>query len=76
MAPMKGGSPVDAYLSKIGPTPYHICYKSADMEADIEELKKKHFRISVPPAPAILFGGKRVVFLYSLAVGLVEVVEE
>lgn len=75
VAPMGEGSPVDMYLSKIGPTPYHICYKSDDIEADVEALKESRFKVSIPLAPAVAFGGKRVVFLYSLSVGLIEIVE-
>ena len=76
VAPMGEGSPVDMYLSKIGPTPYHICYRSSDIEADIAELQKKRFKVSIPLAPAIAFGNKRVVFMYSLSVGLIEIVED
>lgn len=76
VAPMSEGSPVDMQLSKIGPTPYHICYRSPNIEADIEKLKDCRFKVSVPLAPAIAFENKRVVFLYSLSVGLIEIVED
>lgn len=76
VAPMGEGSPVDMYLSKIGPTPYHICYRSSDIEADIAELQKNRFKVSIPLAPAIAFGNKRVVFMFSLSVGLIEIVED
>ncbi len=76
VAPMSEGSPVDGYLAKSGPMPYHICYKSSDLDGDIERLKANRFRVSVPPAPAIAFGNKRVVFMYSLSVGLIEIAEE
>lgn len=76
VAPKGEGSPVDMHLSKIGPTPYHICYKSDDIEADIERLKTSRFKVAIPLAPTIAFGGKRVVFLYSLSVGLIEIVED
>ena len=69
-------TPVDSYLEKTGPTPYHICYKSDDFEADIENLKKKRFAVVSSPAPAVAFGGRRVVFMYSLHAGLIEIVEE
>ena len=75
VAPMSDGSPVESQLSKIGPTPYHICYISSDIEADIR-LQKNRFKVTLPPAPAVAFGGRRVVFLYSLSVGLIEIVEE
>lgn len=76
VSPISEGSPVDMQLSKIGPTPYHICYKSNDIEADILRLKTARFKVSTPLAPAIAFGNKRVVFMYSLSVGIIEIVEE
>lgn len=76
VAPISNNTPVDAFLEKIGPTPYHICYKSNEIEADIERLQQKRFKVTIPLAPAVAFGGKRVVFLYSLSVGLIEIVEE
>lgn len=76
VAPISAGSPVDMHLSKIGPTPYHICYTSADIESDIERLQANRFKVSIPLAPAVAFGNKRVVFMYSLSVGLIEIVEE
>ncbi len=76
IAPMGNSSPVDKYLSKNGPTPYHICYKSAEIETDIEKLKASRFKVSIPLAQAIGFGNRRVVFMYSLSVGLIEIVED
>lgn len=76
VAPISSGSPVDAQLSKVGPTPYHICYKSLNIEDDIENLQKNRFKVSIPLTPAIAFNGKRVVFLYSLSIGLIEIIEE
>jgi len=69
-------SPVDGVLGKAGASPYHICYKSGQIDADIERLQKERFKVTVPLAPAVAFGGKRVVFMYSLTVGLIEIVEE
>ena len=69
-------SPVDSVLAKNGPTPYHICYISNNLDADVETLQKNRFKITVSPAAAVAFNGKRVVFLYSLSAGLIELVEE
>ena len=76
VSPISEESPVDMHLSKIGPTPYHICYKSDNIEADIESLTANGYKVLIPLAPAIAFGNKRVVFMYSIAVGLIEIVEE
>ena len=72
----EGITPISTYIQKIGACPYHICYKSENIENDIETLKKNRFKITVPLAPAIAFGGRRVVFMYSLSVGLIEIVEQ
>lgn len=76
VAPISDGSPVDSLLEKVGPVPYHICYKSDVIEEDIERLQNNRFKVTIPLAPAVAFGGKRVVFLYSLSIGLIEIVEE
>lgn len=68
-------SPVDAYLSKLGPTPYHLCYRTADLERELEGLQQQGYRVVIPPAPAVAFGGRRVVFLMHLQLGLLELVE-
>ena len=38
-ADRSGPSPVDSYLQKIGPVPYHICYRTEDLDAKIRELE-------------------------------------
>ena len=77
VAPLDKGkeSPVDSYISKIGPTPYHICYRSEAFDDDLEQLQQQGFKMTIPPAPAIAFGGKQVVFLMNLGLGLMEIVE-
>lgn len=68
-------SPVDGVLGKNGPTAYHICYETDDLDAEMESLSAARFRAVIPPAKAIAFGGRRVVFLMNLAIGLIELVE-
>jgi len=72
----KKESPVNAYLSKVGPTPYHICYVSESFDEDIEHLKKQGFKVIIEPAKAIAFAGKRVIFMMNLGLGLIEIVEK
>lgn len=72
-------SPVDTYLSKVGPTAYHICYKSSNLGGDISELEKQGFRVIIPPAFATAFYAghdRRVVFLIGKNSGIFEIVEE
>lgn len=72
---IENGSPVSSILKKTGPLPYHLCYISDNLEQDIAILEKQQFKVTVPPAPAIAFGGKRVVFMMHRHIGLIEVVE-
>lgn len=69
-------SPIDGFISKIGPTPYHICYKSNDLNGELEKLGTMGFKVTVLPATAVAFGGKRVAFMMSLGLGLIEIVED
>lgn len=71
----KEGSPVDVCLSKNGPTPYHICYKSDSFEEDIKRLEKNGYKVVIEEMPAIALGGAKVCFLYNSQIGLVEIVE-
>lgn len=69
-------SPLDGIMKKMGPTPYHICYRSSNLAKDIETLQAQGFKITVPPAKAIAFSGRKVVFMMNLCIGLIEIVEE
>ena len=71
----KQESPVDQYLSNVVGTPYHICYQSNNFDSEIESLKKQGFKVIIEPQPAVAFGGKRVVFMMNLGMGLMEIVE-
>ena len=77
VAPMdkKQESPVDQYLSNAVGTPYHICYESENLDAEIEELAKQGFKVVIEPRPAVAFGGRRVVFMMNIGFGLMEIVE-
>ena len=75
VAPTAEDSPVTRLLKTVGPTPYHLCYLSDDLDADVQTLRKKGVKTLLSPAPAIAFGGRRVVFMYSLAIGTFEIVE-
>lgn len=68
-------SPVDSYLNSIGSTPYHICYSSNDLDAEVDNLKKQGLKVIIEPKKAVAFQGRRVVFLMNLGFGLIEIVE-
>ncbi len=69
-------SPVDNYLINVRATPYHICYESSCFDSDVEKMERSGYKTIIPPAPAIAFQGKRVVFMMSLSIGLIEIVEK
>lgn len=69
-------SPVDQYLSNAVGTPYHICYESDNLDAEIEELKAQGNKVVIEPRPAVAFGGRKVVFMMNIGFGLMEIVEK
>lgn len=71
-----GECPIDNVLKTCGSTPYHICYKTNNIENEIKVLERQKFKIIVPLAPAVAFGEKRVVFLMNRVIGIIEIVEE
>ena len=69
------GSPVDTYLKNVGTIPYHICYQAEKLEDEIKKLTNQGFKTVTKPTEPVAFGGKKVVFLMNLNVGLMEIVE-
>ena len=77
ISPYETGSPVDNLIKKFKNAPYHICYKSENIEKDLEQLcKDGYLQISgIDPARAI-GSDSRVVFLMNPEIGMIELVEE
>jgi methylmalonyl-CoA/ethylmalonyl-CoA epimerase len=61
--PLNENSPVNNYLRKHGQTLHHLCFEVENLEAECELLRDKNYLITMPPTPAVAFGGRRVVFL-------------
>lgn len=76
ISPKDDTSPVCKNLQRNGVSLYHIFYETENLEESISELKKQKFIMVSKPSPAVAFGGKRVCFLFSKTVGLVELVEK
>lgn len=53
----------------------HLCFETSDIERTIQESLQKGAMVAREIAPAVAFGGRRIVFLYFLELGLVEFVE-
>lgn len=61
---------------KIGNAPYHICYEVDDLEKAISDLRQYRFVIWQEPHEAVALNGKRVAFLTSGKVGMIELLEQ
>ncbi|WP_166789540.1 VOC family protein [Cryobacterium sp. TMS1-20-1] len=75
IAPVDSNSPVDGILSKMGPTPYHLCFEVDDMNASLATFRKQGYVVASPPSPAPAINDSVVAFLYHSEIGLVELVE-
>lgn len=78
VAPLSGDSPIKKVLlkQKGSSSPYHICYEADSLDTAAAGLVAQGFVSVVDPADAPAIGGRRVQFLFSRAVGLVELVEK
>jgi len=77
VAPLASPSPVDGALKRGGPGPYHICYEVLSLDAAIEQLEDASMPYVVVSSatPAPLFNGRRVMFIMSPVLGLIELLE-
>ena len=71
-----GGTPVDGVLGKIGPTPYHICYRCHDLDATCRELVSQGYVICDEKHSAVAFDDRSVCFLIHPFMGMIELLEE
>jgi|SRR5690554_2294033 methylmalonyl-CoA/ethylmalonyl-CoA epimerase len=67
-------SPVVNTLKKSGVSPYHVCYEVDDIDIAIKELNEMSFFTLFDPVPAIAFENRLICYLYSVSVGLIELV--
>jgi methylmalonyl-CoA/ethylmalonyl-CoA epimerase len=65
---------VVAGLVERGHSYYHLCYEVADLATAVSTLTSGECRPVAPPAPAVLFDGRRVAFLLG-PIGLTELLE-
>lgn len=75
VSPVSEDSVVSGLMKKYKNCPYHICYETADFEADYAALTSNGFIAidTLTPAPAM--GGREVVFLNSAAIGIIELLK-
>lgn len=76
VAPMDGTGPIASSLDKRGPGIHHLCFRTDDIEADMDRLTAKGYRfIQDTPKPGA--HGSRVAFIHPKSTGgvLIELAE-
>ena len=72
--PTASDSPVRGILKR-GTKFYHLAYEVTHFDDAINLLESNEFRCVAPPAPAVAFGMRRIVFMISPTLTLLELIE-
>lgn len=72
----EGKKQIDNILSKVGVSPYYVCYETKDIETTIAELRKQRFLMLFKPVEAVAIDNKRICYMMHPEVGLIELVEQ
>ncbi len=75
VSPADSESVVAGLLKKYKNSPYHICYETPALEADLKALAVEGFTAIDTPTPAPALSGRRVVFLMNRFLGMIELLE-
>ncbi|MBQ7583649.1 MAG: VOC family protein [Lachnospiraceae bacterium] len=68
-------SDIYPFLKRTGSSPYHICYETDDLDAEISRFEAMGYTVFLDRAAAPAIGeGSEVVFLYHFQMGIVELV--
>ena len=76
VSPLNGEGPLVGYMAKRGPGLHHLCFRTDDLDADIERLRLKGYRFtSDGPTPGA--HDTRVIFIHPKSTGgvLIELAE-
>lgn len=78
VCPHDAASPIDRVLRRNGPSFYHVCYMTPQIDAALAAIEREGFNIIVisEPKPAVLFDGRKVAFLSVDGFGLIELLED
>ncbi len=76
VSPADSSSVVSGLIKKYKNSPYHICYETPDLDASLASLTAKGFTAIDAPAPAPALQNRRVVFLMSPFLGMIELMED
>lgn len=61
--PLNGEGPVQAFLDRKGGGMHHLCFRSDDLDADVERLKEKGYQF-LSDEPSIGAHNCRVIFIH------------
>ena len=75
IAPLGESSPVNSVLTKVGNSPYHICYEVDNIDAEISRLSGEAYLLVENANEALAIDKRKVAFLYHADMGLVELIE-
>lgn len=76
VSPAAEDSVVSGLMKKYKNSPYHICYETDNFENDYQELMAGGFLSIDAPTPAPALQNKRVVFLSSASMGMIELINQ
>jgi len=62
-------------LSKVGTSPYHLCYQTPELDRASKYLKSLGFLLINGPSPSNALDDNNICFFYHKHFGLIEVVE-
>ena len=75
LTPAEEGGPLDGWIRRIQGGVYRTCYEVDGLDEAIPAFETNGMRLLSGPDPAVVFGGRRVAFLWSRAAGLIELLE-
>ena len=75
VSPRSEGSVVAGLLKTFRNAPYHLCLETGDLSGELARLERSGFTRMDGPAPAPALGGRRVCFLMSARIGIIELLE-
>lgn len=75
VSPYKKESIVSGLLKKYKNMPYHVCYETSEFENELRYLEANGFTRIGQPCLAPALQGRRVCFLVSAKVGMIELLE-
>ena len=73
--PLDAESPVTRFIGDARGGLYHLCYEVEDLDGAVKRFRRHRCLPLAPAAPAVAFGGRRIVFLMTPQRDLIELVE-